>query len=414
MNDTRKAALWVLYTATKYFTSHRRKKIHFASLSVFGIAAGFIAIIVVIGIMNGLQEGYLNDLVEIDSYHLRVTVTDGDALDAVLDSMAALDDIAVRFPFLEMQAIVRNSVGTAAPVLIKGVPPAYFSADRGAAAELTLFSGTLQVDDEGIILGRSLAETLQAGTGTELVIMAIGEGRTVNFVPLETSVTLSGIVRSGYPEIDSHVAFVSLDLLRQFLPKSVPLIGVKADDGLQSYRTIRRELEALPQVEQVSSWQERNRSLYSALQLEKYSMMVVLFLIFIVVAFSIRNSLQRFVFLQRRDVGLFFALGVSKRRIALVFLLQGIFVAVAGSLIGILSGVIIAGNVNRILHGLALALQSLFSYQALFLMYSFPVRLVPAEIGVITIAVLSLCLLISWSAVRRLLYFEPVRILHYE
>ncbi len=267
---------------------------------------------------------------------------------------------------------------------------------------------------EDIILGRSLAETLQAGTGTELVIMAIGEGRTVNFVPLEKPVTLSGIVRSGYPEIDNHIAYVSLDLLRQFLPKSVPVIGVKGEHGLQPYRTLRLELAELPQVVQVSSWQELNRSLFSALQLEKYSMLVVLFLIFIVVAFSIRNSLQRFVFLQRRDVGLFFALGVSKRRIALVFLLQGMFVAVTGSLLGILTGVIIATNVNHILHGLAIALQSLFSYQALFLMYTFPVRIVPAEIGVITFAVLVLCLLISWSAVRRLLHFEPVRILHYE
>jgi len=405
---------WIRTASLRYAVSGRRKKIHFAGLSSLGIAAGFVAVIVIIGIMNGLQQGYLRDIIETDSYHVRITPSPDDDVTLLLEAASEHPQVLYAFAFYELQGIIRSVSGDSEPVLLKGVPRDYFSRDAGFAAEVQMVTGRFEPETaDTVIIGSSLSLAAGMGRGSEGELLLLGEGRTVNLVPLQLPVTISGIYASGYPEIDSHISFVSFDLLSKVLPRSQPRIGVKltSPERADAFAEFARQL---PGAAAAETWKERNQSLYSALMLEKYSMMVILFLIFIVVAYNIKNSLERLIFLHRHDIGVLAAVGARKASILTVFLLQGFYVALVGSVIGIGADLLAASRINAVLGFFGSIYTALTGAYVPFFSYTFPVDVVPGEVALTAAAVMLLSLAASWLAVRKILRYDPVRILHYE
>ena len=405
---------WILFTSFKYFTSGKNKKIRFATFPIIGIAAGFIAVIIIIGIMNGLQQGYLNDLIEIDSYHARITIepdTDVGKLQEVLNNTQFVQNT---FEFLELEGVLRSSNGGSQPCLIKGLPSNIYTIDSGFAQELTISSGNFFIDSiDEVVLGRNLAVNIGAGVNSIVELLVLGEGKTVNFVPIEKKMIVTSKVGTGYPEIDDMICFVNISLLKKMLPKTVPQIGIKLYDS-EKINDFVKEAVKIDGVKSVESWIDLNRSLYSALMLEKYSMFVILFLVFVVVAINIKSSLERVVFSHKKDIGLMTAVGATKKNLASVFILQGIYIAIIGIVLGLIIGILSAININQIFLLIGFLIKTLTGYSSRFFSYSFPVKIVPRELIIVSLGILCLSIFASWMAVRKILKFEPVRILHNE
>jgi len=413
-NSILKDLKWVRRTSVRYFISGHRKKIHFAGLSVLGIAVGFIAVIVIIGIMNGLQQGYLRDIIEIDSYHVRIYPEDSRFLTSIISDAAEFDQTAYVFPFYELQGVIRTPEGITEPCLIKGVPEDHYLKDSGLSSEALIISGSFNIPTiDELVIGRGLAAKSGLGTGASAELLFLGEGRTINLVPLEKDTIITGVFYSSYPEIDTLICYANIQLLEKILPRSTPAVGVKLKD-IGKVDSFAETVRKIPGVDSVETWKDRSKSLYSALMLEKYSMMFILFLIFIVVSYNIKNSLERLIFLQKKDIGLLAAIGASKQSLVLTFALQGLYVSLLGTGTGIVLGLITANNINVLLSLIGTAYTAVSGMQSAFFSYNFPVTVVTSEVVIVAFSVIAVSLLASWLAVRKILRFEPVRILHYE
>ncbi len=413
-NSIFKDLQWVRRTSVRYFISGHRKKIHFAGLSVMGIAVGFVAVIVIIGIMNGLQQGYLRDIIEIDTYHMRIYPEDSVQLASLISEISDLDKADYVFPFYELQGVIRTADGITEPCLIKGVPADHYARDSGLNSEALIISGSFSIPTiDEIVIGRGLASSSGMGTGSSAELLFLGEGKTINLVPLEKKTVITGVFYSGYPEIDTLICYANILLLDKILPRSTPTIGVKLKD-INRIDSFAETVRKIPGVASVETWKDRSKSLYSALMLEKYSMMFILFLIFIVVSYNIKNSLERLIFLQKKDIGLLAAIGASKQSLVLTFALQGLYVSLLGTGAGIVLGLLTANNVNVILSMIGTAYAAVTGMQSAFFSYNFPVAVVTSEVVIVALSVIAVSLLASWLAVRKILRFEPVRILHYE
>jgi lipoprotein-releasing system permease protein len=405
---------WIVFTSLKYFTAGRNKKIRFATLPIMGIAAGLVAVIIIIGIMNGLQQGYLNDLMEINSYHARVTIEPGTDVEKIQEILKGINFVQNTYEFLELEGIIRLPDGGSQPCLIKGLPSNINSLDSGFSDELTISSGDFIIDSlDTIVLGRNLALNIGAGVNSVVELLVLGEGKTVNFVPIEKQMIVTSKVGTGYPEIDNMICFVNISLLRKMLPKTVPQIGIKLHDSNNVNHFI-KEAEKINGIKSIDSWMDLNRSLYSALMLEKYSMFVILFLVFVVVSINIKSSLERVVFSYKKDIGLLTAVGATKNSLAAVFILQGLYIAVLGITSGIIIGIFSALNINQILFFVGSLIKTLTGYSSRFFNYSFPVKIIPGELIIVSLGIMLLSFFASWLAVIKILKFEPVRILNDE
>lgn len=408
------ALQWILFTSFKYFTAGYKKKFRFASMSIIGIAVGLIAVIVIIGIMNGLQQGYLNDLIEIESYHARITVEPGTDSEKFHKFLKDTGYVQYSFEFMELEGVIRSSYVEPQPCLIKGLPAEVYDSDLGFKEELSVVSGNFAIDSlDQIVLGRNLAVNIGAGVNSLVELLVIGEGKTINFVPLKKQMSVMAKVGTGYPEIDSLLCFVNISLLKKMLPKTIPRIGIKLIDKDKIHAFI-DEAEKFNGVIVVESWKEINKSLYSALMLEKYSMFIILFLVFLVVSINIKNSIERLVFSKKKDIGIMAAVGASEINLVAVFILQGIYIAFFGIVFGLVFGILAANNVNLILSSLGSVIKMLTGSSSIFFNYSFPVRIIPTELVFLSLGILILSLGASWIAVKKIMKFEPVRILHYE
>jgi lipoprotein-releasing system permease protein len=415
LQGTRLSSLhWILFTSIKYFTAGRNKKIRFATLPIIGITAGLISVIIIIGIMNGLQQGYLNDLMEINSYHARISIETNTDIEKLLEEINESILVQSSYEFLELEGVIRSPQGGSQPCLIKGLPPNIYTLDSGLSDELAITSGDFIIDSmDDIVLGRSLAVNIGAGVNSVIELLVLGEGNTVNFVPIEKQMIVRAKVGTGYPEIDDMICFTNISLLRKMLPKTVPQIGIKLHDSNNVNEFI-KDIENIDGIKSIESWMDLNRSLYSALMLEKYSMFVILFLIFVVVSINIKSSLERVVFSYKKDIGLMTAVGAAKRSLASVFILQGMYIAIIGIVLGLLIGILTAQNINQIFLLVGSLMKTLTGYNSRFFNYTFPVKIIPGELIIVSSGILFMCYLASWMAVRKILKFEPVRILQDE
>jgi len=405
---------WILFTSFKYFTSARNKKIRFATLPIIGITAGLVAVIIIIGIMNGLQEGYLNDLIEIDSYHARITIESETDVKKLQEALNDTNLVQNSYEFLELEGVLRLPNGGSQPCVIKGLPPNIYTLDSGFSNELTISSGVFNIDTiDKIVLGRNLAVNIGAGVNSIVELLVLGEGKIVNFVPIEKQMIVTAKVGTGYPEIDDMICFANISLLKKMLPKTIPQIGIKLYDS-DKINAFIKEAVKIDGIKSVESWIDLNRSLYSALLLEKYSMFVILFLVFVVVAINIKSSLERVVFSHKKDIGLMTAVGATKKNLTKVFIFQGLFIAIIGIFFGLVIGILSAKNINQIFLLIGSLIKTITGYSSRFLQYTFPVKILPGELIIVSSGILLVSFFASWMAVRKILKFVPVRILHDE
>jgi lipoprotein-releasing system permease protein len=291
----------------------------------------------------------------------------------------------------------------------------------------------------GIVLGAELAAALGARIGDVLTVSSYAAGAGGRPVPRRDSFVLTGTFRTGYYDFDSGLVFMSLataDALYgggDALPRTWGMkIANRFDDG----RTLRQASALLQGTgSTVQSWRAYNRSFFDALFVEKLMMMILVGLIFFVVGFNVFHSLRRSVHERMEEIAVLKAIGVPPRRIRSTFILQGLFIGVAGGGSGLLAGLGLAENVNEVFSAvehlvnaatmlvrtLALAFAragtgaefSIFS-PAYFYLTKVPSHVFLREAFLVTFFAVASCAAAAWAASRAVSQFRPSEVLHYE
>lgn len=343
---------WILFAAARHIRSRRRERGHTAGiLAVGGIAAGVMTLIVVLAVMNGFQLGTIEDILEINSYHLRVQPEQADVAsqEALLERVRSVRGVSAAIPFTEIHALARGFYAQPSGLLIRAVPDSTAQVDPGFAARLPITAGRFGLSEPGsVVVGDDLADRIGLRVGDEVFVVNFGDEAQNLMQPEEVSLTVTGIFHTGYLEFDAGWAFTSLQTAAERLGADAARIwGVKLDNRFAD-RRMASQIAAHDGIAEVESWRTYNRAIFGALRLEKTLMMLLVGLIFIVVGVNIHQSLRRSVAERTEEIGVLKALGGRPVALQLVFVFEGLMIGLSGGLLGTILGLLVAYNINAV------------------------------------------------------------------
>ncbi len=409
-------------------------------LSTLGIGVGTTALIVVLSVMNGFQLGFIEDILEIRSYHIRVQ-TPSAFDEEMVASMRDLRGVESVVPFKEAQTLAAGRFDAFEPIVVRAVSSSIGSEDPAFASQLGIEDGSLDVSEPGnVVLGSELADRLGVYVGNRVSIMTLAGASFSGLTPVTREFRVAGVFSSGYYEIDTGMAIIPLAGSESVLPEDEPYVyGIKLRNRYNDVSAVRRlteiVLEAEPPAQDVAitSWREYNSSFFGALRMEKIAMAILLGMIFLVVAVNIAYSLQRSVLEKREDIAVLKAVGTSPSRIRMVFVAEGGLMGVLGGTIGTVFGLLIVVRIDaffRILEEIVRFLLSIASVVAgvaasgagelsffgstYFYISRVPTRILYADVILIFFFATASSLLAAYWASRRLSEIDPASILRYE
>ncbi|HXF94496.1 MAG TPA: FtsX-like permease family protein [Gemmatimonadales bacterium] len=336
--------------AVRYLTSRRSSRLlsFIAVIAVGGVTVGVMALVVVLGVMNGLQED-LREKILVANPHLRVlTYGEGLRLDdwrRVLEEVRREPGVLAAAPFVITQGLLSSGHDYAEGVMVLGV-----DADTGTRSVTSLPRHFVQGDlsfhpkrsdvEGGIALGSRLAGKLSVRPGTVVTLVSPAGARfnpgLGTFVPQFWRFEVTGIFETGMYEYDNSYVALRREVAQRFagLDTAVTGIEVRLADPWGA-REFGYALEArLGYPYRTLDWQTQNASLFSALKLEKLAMGFVVFLICVVAAFNVVGMLTMVVRDKTREIGILQAMGLRGDAIRRIFVTQGVLIGLAGTALG--------------------------------------------------------------------------------
>ncbi|MCS4511341.1 lipoprotein-releasing ABC transporter permease subunit [Xylophilus ampelinus] len=388
-----------------------------SGVSMLGIALGVAALIIVLSVMNGFQKDVRDRMLSVVS-HIEIVAPGGVALDDPARTMAEArrnPAVAGATTFIATQALLARGEDMRGTI-VRGIDPAHegevtdLGPDQGATLR-KLVPGRF-----GIVLGVELAHTLGVREGDSVTLVAPnGQVTPAGVVPRLKQMTVVGTFNSGHYEYDSALVMVHQDdAARIFRLEGPSGIRLRLKD-LHEARTVAQELAgSLSGNLLIRDWTQQNRTWFSAVQLEKRMMFIILTLIVAVAAFNLVSTLVMTVTDKRADIAILRTLGASPRSIMGIFVVQGAMVGVIGTFGGLALGLAIAFNIDVIVPALEQLFHASFLPKDVYLISRMPSD--PQQSDIVPIAVISLVLAFlatlypSWRASR----VNPAEALRYE
>jgi lipoprotein-releasing system permease protein len=389
-----------------------------SGVSMLGIALGVAALIIVLSVMNGFQKEVRDRMLSVIA-HVEVMDAMGGALTDWQDTAARArqnPQVVGAAPFVAAQALIARGDDMRGAV-VRGISPPDEASVTDLAAQLkdSTFS-KLTPGAWGIVLGSELARSLGVREGDSVTIVAPGGQVTpAGVVPRLKQLTVAGTFDSGHYEYDSTLALIHLDdAARLFRVEGPTGVQLRLKD-LHQAQVVGAELSAqLGPGVIVRDWTRTNRNWFSAVQLEKRLMFIILTLIVAVAAFNLVSTLVMTVTDKRADIAILRTLGASPRSIMGIFMVQGAASGVIGTLAGVLLGLLIAFNIDVIVPFIEGLFNTSFLPGSIYLISRMPSEPQSADILPITLISLVLSFVAtlypSWRASR----VQPAEALRYE
>ncbi len=339
---------WPLFVARRYVRSTKsRSRITPARLSIGGIAVGVTALVTVIGVMNGFQLSFIENILSIHSFHLRIY---GSPDSRSLEELRALPEVKSALPFKESQSLIQGGFGDYRSCVVRGVPSSIAEIDPDLLEKLNMVKGEMDLRGSGgIVIGSELARRLGLGLGDRVRIVAMSGSSFARLRPSNVEFQVRGLFQSGYYEFDSSFGFIHIDEIESIASKGTEeVVGLKLENRYRDAEVAEKVSKILPKDMEVESWREYNQAFFGALRVEKLAMMLLIGLIFIVVAVNIKNSLERSVMEKRDEIAVLRAIGASGRMIRIVFISEGVVIGFLGAALGSIGGLLITEHINTI------------------------------------------------------------------
>ena len=336
-----------LFIAFRYLLAGRKQAfISLISLiSIIGVAVGVMALLIALALMTGLQSE-LRDRIVGAAAHVYVWKVGG-----IKDPAAEVKKLR-QLPRVTGAAPVRlgkgmiTSPGNDAFITIKAIDPKLEKdvTHLDQALESGSLDGLENPDVQGILIGRDLAETLEVHVGDVVQIMTPEGLTTTPLFPIMRPKRLQvvGIFSLGLYEYDAAYGFVSLDVGLRLLGEDYPdFVELRLDDMFKAQEVVDTIVERFGAEYTPEDWADLNRSLFSALWLEKMAISITIGLIVMVAALNIIASLILLVMEKNRDLAILKTMGTSAASVRRIFMLQGLIIGVIGTTAGAIGGYIL-------------------------------------------------------------------------
>ena len=403
-----------LHIALRYLLAKRKQAfISVISLiSTLGVTVGVMALVIALALMTGLQQE-VRDRILSSNPHIFVWKRGGISdYRAEAEKLRQLPGVEGAAPAILDKALV-NAEGGAAFITLKGIDPAL----EPTVTSIREAMRTGRFDDlaapaaevDAIILGSDLASQLGVVAGDAvLVTTPDGTLTPMGMIPkAPRRLRVAGTFNLGLYEFDSTYGFVTLDTAKRLLQKTdVDLIQLRVADMFAAPQ-IAASLEATLGDEYVTQdWADMNRSLFSALSLEKIAISLTIGLIVMVAALNIVASLILLVMEKHRDIAILKTMGASARSVTTIFMLQGLLIGIVGTMVGAAAGYAVSQVADRY----QLIRVPVDVYQIAHV----PFRVQPFDFVLVIVSAIVVCFLATIYPSRQAAKLDPAQALRYE
>ena len=352
--------------------------------SFIGIGLGVAVLIIVMSVMNGFRTELINKIV---GFNAHITVKP-------YENSINLDNIDENTQTISKDLILSNSgeaiiikKNISKGILLRGYESNDFS--KLKIFDNELFIGNNKVlSKNDISIGKELSFTLGLDIGDSITVMSsVGVETIIGNLPKQKTFIVSSIFESGLIDFDNNVSFINLETLEDFFSLD------EKDRNLEIYLDNPQNIEHQKTIVQknfsnefVYDWSDMNKSLFSALKVERNVMFIILSLIIIVAAFNIISGLTILVKNKTREIAILKSMGVLNKSIIKIFFLIGMIIGTSATIFGIFLGVAFSVYIENLRQILSTIFNvSLFPEEIYFL------STMPSEINLFSIFIISLC-----------------------
>lgn len=313
-------------------------------IALIGVIVGVMSLVAVLGVMSGFEKELTQKMLG-NHAHISVQLRGGlgreaPRLSTVLARIEKTPQVASAMPVIYGEAFLLSATGASEGVLIKGVDP--FKVREVLDLPSYLEGGNWEAfESGGLILGRSLGSFLGVGPGETLTLLLNkAEYTPFGLSPKMRRLDVADLFYSGLSQFDARTAYLTLAEAERLFERTAQSIEVRATDVSQIQNLKERLIDELQGDARVEDWLSQNAGLLSALRLEKLVMGVILGLIILVAAFNICGSLIMIVRDKTKDIAIIKSMGAPNKVILRVFFIQGLFIGVVGTFVGVIFGLI--------------------------------------------------------------------------
>jgi len=394
--------------------------ISFISLtSIIGITLGVMALIIVLSVMNGFQSELKSRILSVTS-HIEITKPGRDfnnwkKAETIIDKNIGINGIA---PYVQDQAMI--SVGKRnRGVIVRGIIPEIEKNVSDINTKIKTGSYLLNPGDYEIIIGVDLARYLGASVGDKIaMISSKANFSAAGVMPRMKRFYVSGIFDSGMYEYDAGLVLINLKDAQKFFKTSNGVSGLRIElediDNTEKISNYLKKTFSDDPFVYVSDWRIRHANLFSAIELEKKVMFIILTLIIAVAAFNIVSTLVMGVTEKRSDIAVLRTIGVNQKSIMLIFIAQGFIIGTLGTLLGIFLGVAISLNIDLIVPFIERIFNTEFLAKDIYYISQVPSKVMLIDVYRIGLMGLILSLLAAIYPSYKASKVEPAQALKYE
>jgi lipoprotein-releasing system permease protein len=402
-----------LFVALRYLLARRKQAfISLISLiSVLGVAVGVMALLIALALMTGLQ-GELRDRIIGSAAHVYVFKVGGiQDVDEEVARMLKLPRVQGAAPALLGKAMITSEKNQGF-IDVKGIDPVRemtvtqlkASMRKGSADALIRPPG----DVPGILIGTDLAESLEVNVGDRVQLMS-PHGTVTPLGPVFRPRTMEvvGIFSLGLYQFDSEYGFILMDVAQRIFGEDQPVfLQLRVDDMFKSNQVVDTIVERFGAGYMPQEWSDMNKSLFSALWLEKMAISITIGLIVMVAALNIVASLILLVMEKSRDIAILKTMGSPAKSIRRIFMLQGLIIGLVGTAAGAIGGY----GLIFVLDRYKLISVPVDVYQISYV----PFKLQPLDFAVVVGAAILICFVATIYPSRQAARLDPAQALRYQ